>query len=222
MSSNFTDSEKKDLGISSLSKDSNPKQSKKKVSCITFSLNNPIQIEYAIKVMENEFKDFNQNMKYIYILHDKDKKDDELVDTHLHAMIWGNPRRFVDWADLLSVPDDEENAIPPHMICKVFKPRSMARYMVHRDNPDKFQYDEELVMGSPKGLEFFKKSLVNQDTIDLDSEIEDFSKLRFGKMTPLEYLRKYRVFYAGDKFSNRIRMYNSVFDNFNKMGLKDD
>ena len=67
MSIDFTDLEKRDLGISSLSKESNPKQSKKKVSCITFSLNNPIQIKYAIKVMENEFKDFNQNKKNIYI-----------------------------------------------------------------------------------------------------------------------------------------------------------
>ena len=223
MSIEFSDSEKKDLGITTLDKESNPKQSKKKVRCITFSLNNPVQIEYAIKMMESEFN--TKEMKYLYILHDKDEGEDGLIDTHLHAIVWGTPRRFVDWADLFSIPDDEVNAIPPHMICRVMRPRSMARYLIHKDNPEKHQYSPDEVCGSNKGLEFFKTSLLDVDSIDLDSEVEDFSALRFGKMTPTEYLRKYRVFYAGDSFSNRIRMYNSIFENFNKMGgreIKDD
>lgn len=216
----FTEDEKKNLGLTTLSVDSNPRQSKKKCERITFTLNNPVQIDYAIHVMETEFNDGSSRNKYLYILHDKDEGEDGLIKTHLHAIVWGNARRFIDWANQLSIPDDKDNAIPPHMICFCRNPRSMARYLIHKDTKDKFQYSKDEVKGSREGLQFFEKALIDYQDVDLDSELKDFARLRFGVLSPNEYLSKYRTFYSSDKFANRIRLYTSVYENYNVEGFK--
>ena len=207
------------IGLKSLDKDANPKQSKKRFERVTFALKNPIQIDYVIKVLESEFDDTSQRSKYLYILHDKDKDaDGNLIDPHLHVIVWGNARRFVDWANQFSDPNDPDNAIPPHMISGVMNVRSMARYLIHKDNSDKFQYSSNEVQGSKRGLEFFHKSLIDSHYIDAKTEIEDFSKLRAGLITPSEFLKKYSIYYSSDRFSTRLRLYSSVFENFNVHG----
>lgn len=218
MEKSYNKDEEHNLGLLSLDDSANPKQSKKKCERITFTVKNPIQIDYVIKVLKSEFDDTDKKSKYLYIIHDKDESTDGLIEPHLHAIVWGNPRRFVDWANQFSPVDDPDNAIPPHMICFCRNPRAMSRYLIHKDNKDKFQYSKDEVHGSANGLVYFEKSLVDSQNIDLTTELKDFHALRCGLMTPFEYLNKYRLFYSSDSFSNRNRLYSAVYENYKKTG----
>lgn len=204
------------LGIRQIP-DNKANQSKLKFEKITFALNNPIQIDYVIKVLESEFCDTSQKNKYLYICHDKDENEGELVKTHYHFIVWGNPRRFKDWADCFSIPNDPDNVILPSMICKVMNIRGMTRYLIHKDNPEKFQYDKELVHGSPKGLAYFKESLIDRQNLSFDDEVKDFYHLRTGQMKPRDFLKKYSYYYARESFSSRLRIYSTVFDQSNSV-----
>lgn len=79
-----------------------------------------------------------------YILHDKDVKEDgsgEFKKAHIHFVFKPvNPRTLKGFADFIGIPS---NYIEP---CKSL--RASVRYLVHADDPTKYQYSlEELQVG---------------------------------------------------------------------------
>lgn len=79
-----------------------------------------------------------------YILHDCDTLDTgELKKPHYHVVFtFPNPRY------LASVSDDL--GIPENYIERCIKLNSALRYLIHADNPDKYQYPLEAVGGTLK------------------------------------------------------------------------
>ena len=211
----MTDKEVSRFGIRKIT-DEKANQSKLKFDKVTFSLTNPIQIKYVLEVLKSEFCDVSQKTKYLYICHNCDTSDTEPVSVHYHFLVWGNPRRFKDWANAFSIPNDSENAIPPHMFCKVMNVRGLARYLIHKDSPDKYQYSSECVKGSPNGLAFFEQCLIDRESLSFDDEVKDFYALRQGIMSPQEFLKKYSYYYARESFGSRMRIYASVFEHANR------
>lgn len=73
--------------------------------------------------------------KYSYILHDKDKLEDgSLKKPHWHVSIWFSNAK---WRDALS----KELGVEPNYIQPSNNSTHDLRYLVHADDPDKFQYD---------------------------------------------------------------------------------
>lgn len=221
LDSNFNEQTVKSLGL--VSRSSNSELMKK--NCITFSVNNPRQIDYCISVLESEFCDTGKLDKYLYIIHDKDKyeKGDKIPEgkaigdlkpRHLHAIVWGNSRTFKSWG--------EQFNLPSYMICMVKRERSMARYLLHMDNKDKYSYSEDEIHGSRRGLEYFQFACKENSDINLKSELIDFGYVRRGEMTPDDFLKKYRSAYYKESFSGRLRIYSIVNSSYAKDVLKND
>ena len=100
------------------------------VRYITISDNVPEHWDSIIDIGKSNYQ------WYAYIFHDKDKD----TEKHLHILLYdeGGTTLKSHCARFASV-------VPSNFICKVISPRSMARYLIHRDSPEKFQYDEKLV-----------------------------------------------------------------------------
>ena len=94
------------------------------------------------------------------ILHDKDVDESgNLKKAHIHLVLLG-VRSYVS---AISKRLD----LPENYISIRGTQDSRLRYLVHADNPDKFQYSADSVFGSPAGLKKFQESLnVSEDEND--------------------------------------------------------
>lgn len=84
----------------------------------------------------------NQHVPYFYIYHDKDKNPDGTQKKeHYHVMIMfegkKSDKQIQEFASLLGVANNK--------IEVVNSIRSYARYLIHMDNPERYQYDSSLV-----------------------------------------------------------------------------
>lgn len=84
----------------------------------------------------------NHEYDWVACLHDSDKKDDgELKKAHYHVLF-----RFKNavWNTALAA----DLGIQVNYTSRVESWNKAARYLVHKDNPDKFQYEKEKLFGS--------------------------------------------------------------------------
>ena len=77
---------------------------------------------------------------WAYIYHTSDN-----TDKHLHIICYDE-----GGTSLKSHCARFETVLPSNFINKVRSPRAMARYLIHKDNPDKFQYDLKDVVTNSK------------------------------------------------------------------------
>lgn len=143
---------------------------------------------------------------YAYIFHDKDD-----TDKHLHILLYDK-----GGTSLKAHCERFCSVIPSHMVCKVFNPRAMARYLIHKDSPEKYQYkqDEVITNNLDKFLGF-----LDDETRDVLQEFKDFQAVRRGKMSTVEFLEKYRGQMQGLPFQSKISVYHKIdsiyCDNYN-------
>lgn len=98
-----------------------------------------------------------------YVIHDKDEDENgELKKPHVH---WVGQRSACTLEFVASSLEIPENSIE---YCRKFK-RSI-RYLIHKDNPSKFQYDQSEIVSSFDLTKYF-----NDDyTANMMDEIVDF------------------------------------------------
>lgn len=139
---------------------------------------------------------------YAYIYHDKDN-----TNKHLHMLLYDE-----GGTSLKAHCQRFESVIPPNFVLKVWSPRAMARYLVHKDSPDKYQYNVKDIVtnGKDKLLSFFREQ--NSDCCD---EFQDFVKVRSGQMTVMEFLDKYRGEFASMPFYHKLTTYSKLMDGYN-------
>lgn len=181
----------------------------KKYSYITFSVNKEEQFDGIIETLS----DFQQPPRfYAMIFHDKDVDESgNLKKRHLHVFVKGQPLRITAWADKFQ--------IPPNMI---EIPRSVyrcARYLIHADQKDKFQYSIEDVVSSNIG--YYKQRWFSDKTQDVKTEFQDFLALRAGRLTPDEFISKYEFQMSSSCFLERLKFYEYSVRNYN-LGAKND
>ena len=76
--------------------------------------------------------------KFAYCLHDQDVNDDgELKKAHIHWVGTGDARKVKTVSNLLGVAEHDIE------ICKSFQ--SQIQYLIHKNDPDKFQYDVDSI-----------------------------------------------------------------------------
>lgn len=167
------------------------------VRYITITDNKPEHWDDIIRVARENYHWF------AYIFHDRDN-----TEKHLHILCYDK-----GGTSLKAHCDRFSSVIPSHMVCKVWNPRAMARYLIHKDNPEKAQYSVENV--STNNLDKFM-GFLDDDTRDVLQEFKDFQAVRRGKMTTVEFLEKYRGQMAGLPFQSKISVYHkidTIYDN---------
>lgn len=138
-------------------------------------------------------------------LHDKDTNPDgEIKKAHWHILlIYDGPTTF---NNVLGLAEKLNAPIPQ----KVASARGLVRYMIHMDNPEKYQYDRSEIVGHG-GVDiesFFNLTATNR--LDVLKEISLY--IKENQVTSFADL----VFYAienNDDWFNVIANYNTLFLN---------
>ena len=139
---------------------------------------------------------------WAYIFHDSDD-----TDKHLHILLYDE-----GGTNLSSHAKRFSSVLPSNFIEKVWSPRAMARYLIHKDNPEKFQYELDSVETNSKDklYSFFK-----ENTGNCTSEYQDYIAVKQGMMTVEEFLDKYRGEFATMPFYQKMNVYSKLRNGFN-------
>lgn len=130
---------------------------------------------------EDVLKVCRVSQHYAYILHEKEEKE-----MHWHLLC-----TFKVWKSLASIKsmiDNGQNVLGEEMHDK----QAAFRYLTHKDNPEKYQYEEELIKSDDKG---FWRGEEQGDVIELiDDIIKGMSfrdmAIKYGK----DFVKNYRTY----------------------------
>ena len=139
---------------------------------------------------------------YAYVIHDKDENESG-KHIHLLCMCKGGTslpahcRRF-------------ESVIPANFVCVVKSPRAMARYLIHKDNPEKYQYSFDEIVSN----DLDKCASYISDIQDSKQVWSDFVKVKSGQLSVEDFLEIYRSEFYSMPFYQKVSLYNKFYDYF--------
>lgn len=117
----------------------------------------------------------DSGLPYAGITHDRDLTEEGLLKkSHIHAVVWGVRSTISSLASKLGIA---ENYISVRGTLN-----SRLRYLLHLDNPEKYQYSIDSVFGSPSGLKKFRECL----NVSADENENVFSILALLESYPQE------------------------------------
>lgn len=130
---------------------------------------------------EDVLKVCKVSQHYAYIVHDKEEKE-----KHWHVLC-----TFKVWKSLASIKsiiDNRQNVFGEEIHDK----QAAYRYLTHKDNPEKYQYEEEEVKSDDKG---FWRGEEQGDVVELLDDIIDGMSFRdmaikYGK----DFVKNYRAY----------------------------
>lgn len=138
--------------------------------------------------------------KFWYIFHDKDTDENGIEKKkHLHLVCYDNSPNYLSKA-----LKNFEGATIPNLIEGCRNGRACIRYLVHKDDPDKFQYDiSDVITNAPQQL---SSSLVDSD--DIVSLYESYELLRQGKISVGDFINQYKQQLTGMNFYQQLSTFN--------------
>jgi len=142
-------------------------------------------------------KQVEQCPQYAWIIHDQDRdpETNKIIDLHVHAYIeFPNPRSFKSVAELLNVPE--------HMVCKVIDKNGIIQYLIHKNQPEKFQYDFNDITAN-----FDLKPFFMSKSTTLWS---DYNQLRNHKLTPNEFYEIHKNEIDHNAFYQKLRIFEMI------------
>ena len=160
-----------------------------------------------------EVLDYFRSLKYCaYILHDKDLKEDlsdeldELKKAHYHIVV-----KY----DNATTPQaiSKKSGVPANYIQSIRSERQMIRYLIHKDHPDKYQYEYNDIQFTPSYEKVIKSSF---DDLKTEEEqlllIKDF--IDSLKDTPDYTMKLFKlIMYVNTNNYNRIyKRYEKEFN----------
>lgn len=161
---------------------------------------------FTLSVKNNipEFiKEVEQCPNYAWIIHNKDTDKDkpaEPIEDHIHAYVeFPNPRSFASVAEILGVPEN--------MVCKVIDKNGILQYLIHKNQPEKFQYGFDEIHSNFDLTPFF----MDKST----TTWSDFNKLRTGKLTSDEFYDIHKHEIDHSSFYQKLRIYQIIVDTRN-------
>lgn len=123
----------------------------------------------------------DKHISWCNILHNKDVNPDGTVKkAHYHVILFFDGKK--SYAQIKSITDELQAPIPQ----KVESPKGMVRYLIHKDNPEKYQYSKDKIetFGGIDIDDYFKmSSSATRDTIMeinkyiLDKKITSYAEL---------------------------------------------
>jgi len=152
----------------------------------------------SIKNDQIEFiKNVEQCPIYAWIVHDKDADPEtgELIPKHVHAYVeFPNPRSFASVAESLGVAEN--------MVCKVIDKNGILQYLIHKNQPEKYQYDFNDIQANFDLTPFFMNSAHNL--------WKDFNNLRRGVITPNEFYELHKGEIDANAFYQKLRIFDMI------------
>lgn len=135
----------------------------KKEQYYNFSLSTYCEEDFVLKVLDLHS---NQIKAFAYCVHDCDVNDNgEIKEKHIHVLLLLNypypPATVCNW---FSNTDSEGKKINT-LWEKLVYPSLMYRYLIHEDNPEKYQYDPSLRICSE--LKYFLDETSTDDVAQL-------------------------------------------------------
>lgn len=113
--------------------------------------------DYEDKQHEIIYKDIKKNYEYASIIHDKDinKETGEIIKKHRHVIVILPNARTIE-----SISKEYE--INKEKIEIVHNKKYMIRYLIHKDNPEKYQYKIEDIETNIEIEKYFKEEKENE------------------------------------------------------------
>lgn len=136
-------------------------------------------------------------------LHDKDvNPDGEVKKAHWHVLLQFEGKK--SFRQVAEIADDLNSPIPKY----VQSAKGLVRYMIHMDNPEKFQYKKSDIIGHGGAdiSSFFELSATNR--LDILKDIVNF--IRDNNVTEFADLTFYAIEHDSDWF-DVIANHNSIF-----------
>lgn len=141
---------------------------------------------------------------YAYIYHDKDiDENGNLKPVHLHFV--AHARHYLSrWSKLLGIP---ENMIE---IPRNF--RSVNRYLIHADDPEKYQYSvSDVVTNKPFKFKMFLED--NQELKPSDL-FNDLMRLKERRIAKEDFIAKYQFFIYKQSFLSQYKILTDLINNY--------
>lgn len=135
---------------------------------------------------------------WAYIYHDKDN-----TDKHIHLLCYDK-----GGTSLKSHCDRFSSVVPSHFVEKVWNGRAMARYLIHKDDPQKHQYQVSEVFTSSKDK--FASFLLDENK-DVIAEYKDFISVLDGSMSVTDFLDKYRGEFSSMPFHHKLNTFYKIY-----------
>lgn len=137
---------------------------------------------------------------YAYCFHDMDVNEDGSPKLkHLH-FVAEDRHSLKKWAEHFGLP---VNMIE---ICHGF--RASNRYLIHLDDPEKYQYSRSIVV-SNKPLRFESYLNDNQEMSPIDL-YSDMRKVRKGVITTRDFIEKYKFWLHKQSFYCQFKIYTDL------------
>lgn len=132
---------------------------------------------------------------YAYIFHDKD----EGKDIHLH-FVAQDRHSLKMWSNLFDIP---ENMIE---IPRNF--RSVNRYLIHLDDPEKFLYNKsDVITNRPTRFECYISDNIEINSRDL---FVDLKKVREREITQEDFIEKYKFWLSQQSFYSQFKIISEL------------
>lgn len=129
-------------------------------SCIIYPDSDNIDCDLVFNCLPSFAQD------YFYILHNKDSGNDESeIKDHFHIVLSKSTPSYI------SVVSNQLH-IPPNLIQVISSKKAFVRYLVHKDNPEKAQYDISEVYTNNES--YLKSVLCDSTEIDKVRIIFDY------------------------------------------------
>lgn len=161
------------------------------VRYITITDNVPEHWEPLISITKSNYD------WYAYIYHDKDS-----TDKHIHILAYDK-----GGTSLKAHCNRFSPVVPHNFVEKVFNPRAMARYLIHKDNPEKYSYDRNDIITN--NLDKYASFLLDMSG-DVKNEFQDYMLVVTGKMSIDDFLDKYRGEFCSMPFYQKIQTFHKL------------
>lgn len=137
---------------------------------------------------------------YAYIFHDSDLDDNgQLKSRHIHFVAQGR-HSLKKWSKLLGIPD--------FMIELPNNFRSCNRYLIHIDDPKKFQYDKSLVITNrPIRFECY---LTDNSEVNPKELYRDLTYVKKGVLSSQDFLDKYAYYINSLTFLSQFNIFKEL------------
>lgn len=153
----------------------------------------------------NLLKNINEAHFYAYIIHDKDG-----TENHIHYILnIAGSRSIKSISEMLDVN-------PQYIqVCK--KNKGYARYLLHKDDPEKYQYDINQVFTNDYDRYL---SLVSDVTTNVSDLFEDYLNVTYGRLSSYDFINKYRLDFSKLNFYQKIKVFDSLRNVIDSKGGK--
>lgn len=173
-----------------------PVRRKGNIRAITITDNVPEHFPLLIQITKDSY-DF-----YAYIIHDSD----DGVEPHIHILA-----TCKGGTTLKAHCERYSSVIPSNFVCIVTSIPAMAKYLIHKNRPEKHQYDVSAVITNSK--EHYMK-LVSDGPSDSKVVWQALCDLKFGSITPDDFIDRFSADLASMPFYQKYMLLNKIHETY--------